>query len=175
MSFCKEQGKIIVGGFKEAEVRLTEITAKCQKLDYLPSILLPQGSEKRAAGFLGIEEGNIDSLSQKDSFLYFQRDKEGPWTEILQKISEEKAKEEERPADFKIQSLPEGLFITITPSGPKGVSLDMAKVMEAVSSYSNVDVEKVKAILEKKEGIPLRIAPRQYLPDIDSRVEIEVK
>ncbi|MBU1262711.1 hypothetical protein KKG61_08720, partial [bacterium] len=175
LSFCNVQGKIVIGAFKEAEVVLTSVEGKTEKMDYPPSILLPPVSEKRAGPFLGIEEGNVDSLGQKDSFLYFQKDKEGPWAEILKKISEEKKREEERPGDFKIQSLREGLFITVTPPGPKGVPLDLAKVMEAVSSYANVDTEKVKAILEKAEGLPQRIAPRQYLPDIDSRVEIEIR
>ncbi|MDI6752280.1 MAG: FapA family protein [bacterium] len=175
VSFCKEQGKIVTGPFKEAEVKLTEVVSNPQRTDYPPSILLPSGSKKRAGELLGIEEGSVDSLPQKDSFLYFQKGKVGPWTEILQKISEEKKREEERPGDFTIQSLPEGLFITVTPPGARGAPLDLAKIMEAVEPYSNVDVEKVKTILEKKEGRALRIAPRQYLPDIDSKVEIEVR
>ena len=175
LSFCNVQGKIVTGAFKEAEVKLTEITGKPQKTDYLPSILLPLGSEKRAGTFLSVEEGDVANLPQKDFFLYFQKDKEGPWAEILKKISDDKKREEEKPADFKIQSLPEGLFITVTPPGPRGAPLDLAKVMEAVSSFANVDAEKVKAILEKPEGLPLRIAPRQYLPEIDSKVEIEIR
>jgi hypothetical protein len=175
LSFYKEQGKMVTGAFKETEVILTSAQGIQEKLDCPPSILLPPASEKRASQFLKIEEGDVDSLSQKDSFLYFQKDKEGPWTEILKKITEEKKKEEERPGDFTIQSLPEGLFIAVTPPGPKGVPLDLARVMKAVSPYAKVDVEKIKAVLEKPEGIPLRIAPRQYLPDIDSRVEIEIK
>jgi uncharacterized protein (DUF342 family) len=175
--FYEEQGKIVTKDYEKEEVVLTEPKISSKRRDYPPSLILQSSHNtlKMASKLLDLKEDEIESFDLIPPFvLLFPKGVEGPWLEVKRKMEEEKRREEERSGDFEIESLPEGLFLKVSPPGVRGVPVALSDVMEKLSNYSNVNIEKVKEVVEKQEGIPIKVGLRQYIEDIDSRVKIEI-
>ncbi len=174
ISFYKEGGKIAQGIHKDCEIIL-EKPEKTKGIKYEESIILPLEQKGDASIFLNIPEDALGSFEiEKDIFLFFEKNKKGPWIEFIERIEEEKRREEEVPASFEIKNLLEGLFLIAKPGGARGLSIDLADVEKALSVYYNVNFDIVKKAISSPDGIPVKIGQRQYIEGIDSKIEVIV-
>ncbi|MBU2461617.1 FapA family protein, partial [bacterium] len=182
----KEQGQSLgIFPYEEREVSLTHPQYKAKPPSGLPSILT--SDIESAKGFLrevgvrglGIGDLEIDfipvNVEGRSFCLCFPKAEIGPWEAIKEKIAEEKRRNEARAGDFLIENLEDGLFITITPPGERGKRVEGLEVRERLSRFFGINEKRLREALSEEAGIPIKIAERQYIPQIDGKLEIEIQ
>jgi uncharacterized protein (DUF342 family) len=186
-SIKEERQSLKIDPYEERKVTLTHPEYRGQPPTEPPSILT--SDIESGAGFLvqvkseelgvgGLRSDEIDfipiNVEGKGFYLCFEKGKIGPWQRLAEKIYEERRREEERDGSFLIKNLEEGLFITITPPGPKGKRIE-EEIRESLKEFSKLNEEVLALAILEQKSIPVKIAERQYIPEIDGRLEIEIK
>ncbi|MEW6102503.1 MAG: flagellar assembly protein A [bacterium] len=171
IGFQNDGGRIKEVSYKPCEIVLTEAQVEPQREKHPESIALLNEERERASGFLKLGDDRIGSLElDNETSLFFDRGIKGPWVEIEEKIEKQK----EKPASFEIKSLPEGLYITVNKGGIKANPLSFEEVERALREFYNVDIAAVAEAIKYSSGKSVKIGERQYIRDIDSRIEVVV-
>jgi len=174
--FYEEGGKIKEGVYnKTCEPILTEPKIEKREERYPESIALPEKEIERACEFLKISSDSLSFFELGDKIgLFFEKGIEGPWVSVIKKQEEERRKERERDASFEIKNLPEGLYITVNPPGVNGKPLSEEEIEKSLAGFYNLDKEAIKNAIKESKGKPVKIGERQYIRDIDSKIEVIV-
>ncbi|MDI6752277.1 MAG: FapA family protein [bacterium] len=177
-SIKEERQSLGIYPYEEREVSLTSLEHKAILPAYPPSILIEDLSLAKAfLQELGV--GEIDFLpinvEQRAVYLCFGQGQNGPWNEIKARLAEEKQKEEERPGLLFIDNAEEGLFITIAPPGERGKPLEEQELKERLSPFFEIDRSLLVKAISQQRGVPTKVAERQYIPEIDGKLELEIR
>ncbi|MEW6680308.1 MAG: flagellar assembly protein A, partial [bacterium] len=174
-SFKYEVGKIVKHPYESIPAQLTSIPYVSEAKDIPSSIVLFQEEIEKACGFLNLSKDNISSLSITPKLsLFFSKVIEGPWKEKEKEIVLKIKEKEELHGSFKIDNTQDGVYLTINPPGVKGKPVSIEDVLIEVSQFIDIDEEAIKKAIEKKDGRSVKIGERQYIPELDSPVKIEV-
>lgn len=175
ISFSEEGGRIKEMPYKQEDIVLTEAKIEPQREKHEESIVLLEGEKEKAGRFLNLSDDKLGFVELENKIgLFFNREIKGPWIEIVERIEEQRKLEEEKPASFEIKNLPEGLYISINPAGIRGKPLSLEEIEKGLSIYHNVDKDIIKNALASSLSKPIKIGPRQYIRDVDSRIEVIV-
>ncbi|MFH0775075.1 MAG: flagellar assembly protein A, partial [bacterium] len=173
-SIKEEKQSLQICPYEQREVCLTYPEHKPAPPTEPPSILTESISQ--AKRFIQQELDSIlIPVEGKAMYLCFPQGEKGPWEAIRERIEAEKQREEERPASLIIDNSEEGLFITITPPGERGKPLETSEIQERLSNFSKIDEKTLATVFSEQKSIPIKVAERQYIPEIDGRLEIEIR
>ncbi|MBU1599456.1 FapA family protein, partial [bacterium] len=170
----EEKQALQVFPYEQRKVSLTYPEYIPSSLTSPPSILTE--SIREAKRFIPEELDSIlIPVEGKAIYLCFPQGGKGPWEATREKIEAEKQREETRPASLIIDNSEEGLFITITPPGERGKPIDVAEIQERLKHFFSIDEKKLTEALSEEAGIPIKVAERQYIPEIDGRLELDIR
>ncbi|MEW6483020.1 MAG: flagellar assembly protein A [bacterium] len=171
IGFQDEGGRIKEIAYKPFEIVLTQAQIEAPREKYPESIALLKEEREMAKAILKLSDDKIGFIELDDEIsLFFEKGIKGPWVEIEERIEKEK----EKPASFKIKNLPEGLYITVNPGGIRGKPLSFEEVERAIQKFYNVDISAVREAIKSSSGKPVKIGERQYIKEIDGRIEVIV-
>ncbi|HAW49652.1 TPA: hypothetical protein DCX16_01685 [bacterium] len=173
----EEKGQIVQVPYTPKEISLTQKEACKQpaSLEFPPSIIVKDKEEGKK--FLGVED--IDTISiethEKVLFLCFPYGTDGPWNAIKEELDGKRKKEEERPDEIIVDNLPEGFFITVKRGGIRGRKITLDDAKNLLEEFFDIDEDVLVDAINKKTGIPTKIAPRQYIPELDGKITIRTE
>ncbi|MEK9148964.1 MAG: FapA family protein, partial [Candidatus Desantisbacteria bacterium] len=180
LTFFEERGKIVSKPYEQAEVELTEPVYGPAKLLDQPSVVIPSSdpvsSLHNAMMLLGLPEEQMGEFEIKDGVhIFFPKTEKGPWIRVIEEVKKRKEEEEARPGDFKIQNLPEGLYLSCFAPGEKGTMPPLSLLAESLKGYKQLNISEIKRAYAERKGVPVQIAQRQYIEDLDGKISLEFR
>ncbi|MEW6481503.1 MAG: FapA family protein [bacterium] len=168
LTLKEERGGILQFPYQQKEVKLKTKEYEQRKPESEPSILVKNIEEGKR--LLGIAD--IDYIPLKNWFLCFERQRKGAWEKIREEKKEERRKEEERDGEIEILNQEDGLFVVIKPPGRRGNPVTLEDAKEKLKEFYDYNENTLKITIEEMSSKPVKIGPRQYIPELDGKVVI---
>ncbi|HAV42711.1 TPA: hypothetical protein DCX15_01660 [bacterium] len=165
----------------ERTVLFTEADSGIRIEEMVTSVVitdLPIDQAKRmGAEFLELREEEVEIEKEKgQAFRIFKVGTVPPTLEGREGESEPRRPLEDEDGSYRIVSLQEGLFLTVFPAIGEGKPVQEETVLAEIAekNYRGIEFEEVKKAVELALAIPVKIGSRQYRPEVDGTVLIEI-
>ncbi|MBU1261734.1 FapA family protein, partial [bacterium] len=180
LTFLEEKGKIISKRYEQAEVELAEPIYGPAKLLDPSSVIIPSSNLADALDtatiLLGLHKEQMGEFELRDGvYIFFSASEKGPWMQLIEEIKKRRKEEAKRPGYWKILNLPEGLYLSVFAPSEKGTMPPLSFLAESLKKYKKLDIPEIKRTFVERKSVPVKIAQRQYIEDLDGKITVEIR
>ncbi|HAV43333.1 TPA: hypothetical protein DCX15_04885 [bacterium] len=185
LSFTFEGTSIKGEAYTRVEAKESLVTQPAVKIKGFTPFVILSGStpgeikrEGAALLDLAVEDVETEIISKDKETIRMKIFPVGRFLplEIEEKTEKGKLGQLDIEGYYRLANTEEGLFLSVFPPREGGSRVKVENVLKEMESRGFKDVNEVllKEVIDQALATPVKIAPRQYIPDLDGEVIIEI-